>query len=73
MFKVLRISALTLLIFSFTACPQNQTSHLSMPIIQDEPTPTPTPYEDPADCECYEDPATGRIICNSACSGRPKP
>lgn len=29
-------------------------------------------YEDPAACLCYYDEATGRTICNSACSGRVK-
>ena len=65
----LRALALLALLLVTTACPRQQdelvTSNILTPPAE-EATPTPTPYEDPADCRCYF--VNGKRVCNSACA-----
>lgn len=66
--KLFRAPALLILALSFTACPRQDetvTTFVLEPPATEEPTPTPSPIEDPADCRCYI--INGKRVCNSAC------
>lgn len=60
--NLLRAAALLGLLLVATACPRLPDERVTSGI---EPTPTPTPYEDPADCRCFV--VNGKKVCNSAC------
>ena len=64
--SLLRLSAL-LLALSFTACPlvRDESVTSFVPAPAEDPTPSPTPYEDPGDCACRI--VAGKRVCNSAC------
>ncbi len=65
--RALALLALVFTASAFRGCPvpRGERASAGAVITADEPTPTPTPYEDPADCKCYL--VNGKRVCNSAC------
>jgi hypothetical protein len=67
--KTLRLSALILIIILTLGLGPCRTNQEADQLISPQPTPEATPIEDPSECRCFQMP-DGRIICNSACSGK---